>query len=327
MNVDIERVFEVQDSASGSFVLGTGDMVFELANTHDFRYRWNDLVLWRGPDKNNLEPLTVGARARDPHVSPDGRTVVFSRNDNAQSRLAFVDLHTRVVTEVAPGEDRLGQVFSPRWAPDSRRVAYSGWREGGYRDIYVYDREREQTTRITADRFLDTEPSWTPDGAYILFSSDRDHVFNIYAYEVESGALRQVTNVIGGAFEPVVSNDGTRVAYIGFSAQGYDLWAMKLDPAEFFEPLPVQDDLPQIDDPTPTRGEERPLPPRSRRYQAIRTLFPRTILPAAVDIGSSVFGTEIGAHARSAVGMAELPFDIPVEIEAEVALVPTGRQR
>ena len=294
MNVDIERVFEVQDSASGSFVLGTGDMVLEIANTHDFRYRWNDLILWRGPDKNNLEPLTVGARARDPHVSPDGRTVVFSRNDNAQSRLAFVDLHTRVVTEVAPGEDRLGQVFSPRWAPDSRRVAYSGWREGGYRDIYVYDREREQTTRITADRFLDTEPSWTPDGAYILFSSDRDHVFNIYAYEVESGALRQVTNVIGGAFEPVVSNDGTRVAYIGFSAQGYDLWAMKLDPAEFFEPLPVQDDLPQIDDPTPTRGEERPLPPRSRRYQAIRTLFPRTILPAAVDIGSSVFGTEIG---------------------------------
>jgi enamine deaminase RidA (YjgF/YER057c/UK114 family) len=34
-----------------------------------------------------------------------------------------------------------------------------------------------------------------------------------------------------------------------------------------------------------------------------------------------VFGREKGAHARSAVGMAELPFDIPVEIEAEVALV------
>ena len=33
-----------------------------------------------------------------------------------------------------------------------------------------------------------------------------------------------------------------------------------------------------------------------------------------------VFGAEIGAHARSAVGMAELPFDIPVEIEAEVRL-------
>jgi enamine deaminase RidA (YjgF/YER057c/UK114 family) len=36
----------------------------------------------------------------------------------------------------------------------------------------------------------------------------------------------------------------------------------------------------------------------------------------------AVFGTERGAHARSAVGMAELPFNIPVEIEGEVELVP-----
>ena len=36
----------------------------------------------------------------------------------------------------------------------------------------------------------------------------------------------------------------------------------------------------------------------------------------------SVFGPRVGAHARSAVGMAELPFNIPVEIEAEVELVP-----
>jgi hypothetical protein len=33
-----------------------------------------------------------------------------------------------------------------------------------------------------------------------------------------------------------------------------------------------------------------------------------------------VFGPDVGAHSRSAVGMAELPFDIPVEIEGEVEL-------
>ena len=33
-----------------------------------------------------------------------------------------------------------------------------------------------------------------------------------------------------------------------------------------------------------------------------------------------LFGPEVGAHSRSAVGLAELPFDIPVEIEAEVTL-------
>jgi enamine deaminase RidA (YjgF/YER057c/UK114 family) len=35
-----------------------------------------------------------------------------------------------------------------------------------------------------------------------------------------------------------------------------------------------------------------------------------------------VFGVDKGAHARSAVGMAELPFNIPVEIEGEVELLP-----
>jgi enamine deaminase RidA (YjgF/YER057c/UK114 family) len=36
------------------------------------------------------------------------------------------------------------------------------------------------------------------------------------------------------------------------------------------------------------------------------------------DLILELYGPEVGAHARSAVGMAELPFDIPVEVEAEV---------
>ncbi len=38
------------------------------------------------------------------------------------------------------------------------------------------------------------------------------------------------------------------------------------------------------------------------------------------DLILDLFGPDVGAHARSAVGMAELPFGIPVEIEAEVEL-------
>lgn len=47
-------------------------------------------------------------------------------------------------------------------------------------------------------------------------------------------------------------------------------------------------------------------------------------MPAVIngfsDLILELFGAEAGAHARSAVGMAELPFGIPVEIEGEVAL-------
>lgn len=45
-------------------------------------------------------------------------------------------------------------------------------------------------------------------------------------------------------------------------------------------------------------------------------------MPAVIngfsDLILELYGPEAGAHARSAVGLAELPFDIPVEIEAEV---------
>jgi len=40
------------------------------------------------------------------------------------------------------------------------------------------------------------------------------------------------------------------------------------------------------------------------------------------DLILELWGPEAGKHARSAVGMAELPFNIPVEIEAEVEIAP-----
>lgn len=46
------------------------------------------------------------------------------------------------------------------------------------------------------------------------------------------------------------------------------------------------------------------------------------VINGFTDLIISVFGPERGAHARSAVGLAELPFRIPVEIEGEAELEP-----
>lgn len=39
------------------------------------------------------------------------------------------------------------------------------------------------------------------------------------------------------------------------------------------------------------------------------------------DLILELYGPDVGAHSRSAVGLAELPFNIPVEIEGEVELI------
>jgi YjgF/chorismate_mutase-like, putative endoribonuclease len=44
------------------------------------------------------------------------------------------------------------------------------------------------------------------------------------------------------------------------------------------------------------------------------------VINGFTDLILEVFGAEVGAHARSAVGLAELPFNIPVEVEGEVEL-------
>ncbi len=46
------------------------------------------------------------------------------------------------------------------------------------------------------------------------------------------------------------------------------------------------------------------------------------VINGCSDLILQLWGEDAGAHARSAVGMAELPFGIPVEIEAEVEIAP-----
>lgn len=45
-----------------------------------------------------------------------------------------------------------------------------------------------------------------------------------------------------------------------------------------------------------------------------------TVINGFSDLIIDVFGSEVGRHSRSAVGMAALPFGMPVEIEAEVGI-------
>ena len=45
-----------------------------------------------------------------------------------------------------------------------------------------------------------------------------------------------------------------------------------------------------------------------------------TVINGFSDVILAVYGETAGAHARSAVGMAALPFGIPVEVEAEVEI-------
>ncbi len=233
----------------------------------------------------NSRVLTDDARAVYPDISPDDDHVAFAENHRGTQQLWEMSLTERQ-PHVLLRVPRYEQVYTPRYSPDGRRIAFSQWQTGGYRDIRVLDRATGRVTDITHDRALDMQPVWTPDGRYLVWSSDRTGIANLYALEVETGALRQVTNVLTGAYMPAISPDGRTLVYVGYTTWGWDLFRMPFDPSRWLEAT----------EPRAVTGTALPTPhaqTRLRPYNPWQTFRP---FYYGVDLRDDGFGSQAGIY-------------------------------
>lgn len=262
-----------QIEAMGPFeLLADGSFVFEQGG-HLYRreYAWQDLFRWDARTKR-VERLTRGRRAREPAVSPDGRRIAYSQNEPAESVLAVMDAAPDAPASIVWRGERHDGAFQPAWSPDGSRIAFSAWRRGGFRDILVVELASGKVTEITSDRAVDQNPSWSRDGRYVFFDSDRTMIANVYAHDLVEGTTWQVTNVLGGAYRPVASPDGTRLVYDeAVPKGGYDLFEMPLDRSRWLPARPYVDDRPA---PKLIRNDEAKVSAR-RRYRPLESLAPQ----------------------------------------------------
>jgi hypothetical protein len=85
---------------------------------------------------------------------------------------------------------------------------------------------------ITRSPGYDNQPSFTPDGAAILFTSNRGGgtQTDIYRYLVGSGATARVTSTSESEYSPTVTPDGEHISVIRVEADGTQrLWRFTLD--------------------------------------------------------------------------------------------------
>jgi hypothetical protein len=267
--------------------------VFDSAAPSAWRYVWDDLhyqpantTSGTGLSGSRVR-LTTSLRARSPDVSPDGRHVTFVTNHAGTATLRIADVgdegelvNVRRLVPSATAE----QASSPRFSPDGKRVAYSAWTEGGFRDVRVVDVATGRFFELSHDRANDTGPSWTRDGRFLLYSSDRTGISNVYAHELATGRVRQVTNVISGAFMPEASPDGRTLVYVGYGSTGFDLYSLPLDEREWLEPEPYRDERParppipvRVDWPVTEYDPWSTLRPRALRFEYGQKTFGDTL--------------------------------------------------
>ena len=156
-----------------------------------------------------------------PSVSHDGQHVAYVRGGEVWTATTSGRDHRQVTFHAEPGEGtRI--VTGPRWSPDNRRIVFSVPVDH-QRDLYIADRDGANSRRLTFEPSLDDNPSWSRDGQWIYFRSDRNGRNHIWKIAATGGTAIQVTE--GEAWQGLESVDGATLFFVRSTAQP-GLWQM-----------------------------------------------------------------------------------------------------
>ncbi|HEY8103687.1 MAG TPA: S9 family peptidase [Gaiellaceae bacterium] len=217
--------------------------------------------IWLAPVDGSEPPrrFTTGTNDAQPRWSPDGDRLAFV------SKRGGDDAHRQLyVLPVGGGEpecltDLKEDVGEPAWSPDGTKLVFSarvpdeaydeeddkkreprrfkrlqfkldsvGWTGDRRRHLYVVSADGSaEAKQITEGDFEDAQPTWTPDGKSIAFSSARsedwdiDLLGDIYVVPAEGGEPSRLTPGDSVYYSPSYSPDGSLLA-VKWAPGGFD---------------------------------------------------------------------------------------------------------
>lgn len=222
---------------SGLEINSAGELFFASAEKDFFDIYFYDLAT------GEKEQLTREERARDPVVLDEAgeESLIYVRQEAGTTEVRKMKNLTEVkgegenpAIETVLGSGEKRQYYSPALSPAGDKLALVIWKPGGYQDLYLYDFARETLKQVTDNQIAINSPTWTEEGDKVLFSADKEGLANIYAYDLQTENFYQVTNVLGGAFDPLVI-DEEEIIYVGYDSEGYNLYSLEYQPENWRE--------------------------------------------------------------------------------------------
>jgi Tol biopolymer transport system component len=235
-----------------------GDKIAFISNRDDYF----DVFVMNAIDGSTVEKIINGQTTADfeelhlltPGMSwsPDGiRLAVTAKSGE---RDAIIILNTRTGHQ-DKYEFTLDGIFSMGWSPVEDKLVFIGdYREQS--DLYTYNLNTKELTNITNDVFTDADPSWSPDGKTIYFSSDRDtnlttgitgdkflmqkfprKTKDLYSIDVATKKIRRLTNLpLSDETSPAAAPDGKHLFFISDMCGINNIYVLDLD-SDTYRPI------------------------------------------------------------------------------------------
>lgn len=175
-------------------------------------------------EKGDVRNLTntAGIAERDPGWSPDGKWIAYFSDESGE-----YSLHLR-------SQSGMGEVikinlgvppsyfYSPVWAPDSKKVAYTDKRLNLW---YVDVERRTSPVRIDTNTydnpFRVMDPAWSPDSRFITYTKQlKNRLGTVFVYSLQDNKTRQVTDNMSDARFAQFDKDGKHLYFTASTNSG-----------------------------------------------------------------------------------------------------------
>ena len=233
----ISRSYLFRTRASGGVPprpLGLGEGAAMPALSSDGRHLayahyFDDANIWRVDlDGKPLVPeqfIASTSREVFPQYSPDGQRIVFYSNRSGSDQIWVSNADG---SNLAPLTSMTGATITgtPRWAPDGWQITFDS-NAGGVWRVYIVRADGGKPRPLTDDQSNNFVASWSRDGRWIYFASQRSGRLEVWKMPPQGGAAVQVTRNGGAA--AIESRDGKTLYY---SKDPNTLWRKMLPDGE-----------------------------------------------------------------------------------------------
>lgn len=251
----LRQLYECRLSPDGNTLVTSVDSIDSKSNK---KYRH---LFIRPTGSGSLRQFTRGEQNdSNPKFSPDGKLIAFLSSRKGRPQLWLIPVDGGEAWQLT---ELKGSVTAFEWSPDSKKIAFSfvpadqetldleekagpgrkpdapkfrhitnffyrldgaGWLPKGKTEIHTVTVASGSTSKVFADEFHNLNPTWSPDGQYIVFSSnksenpeletDRSDLFVMRASG--KGKPRRIETYSGPADNASVSPDGKWIAFRGW---------------------------------------------------------------------------------------------------------------